>query len=109
VRTLNHPHVSGKAAHQAADTAVELLHEIRDTLKAIAAAQAVAPKLVGEREAARILGVSERTVWGLNAAGKLRCVWLADRVNRYAVADLEKYVDRLRAEAAAEGSATVSA
>jgi hypothetical protein len=75
----------------------EELHVIRDTLPA-AAAQAVAPLPADEREAARILGVSPRTVWGLNAAGKLPCVWLAKRVKRYRLSDLQRYVDSLQSK-----------
>jgi excisionase family DNA binding protein len=47
-------------------------------------------------EAAAVLSVSPRTLWGLTNCGKVRCVRLGRSV-RYALPDLERYVDGLRA------------
>jgi excisionase family DNA binding protein len=73
----------------------EGLHDIRDPLPTQPAVTP-APLLVDSREAAKLLAVSERTLWGLTAAGKLPCVRLGRRVKRYALSDLEEFVARLR-------------
>lgn len=54
-----------------------------------------APLLVNSRTAARSLGISERTLWGLAADGLLPQVRIG-RAVRYAVADLQAYIDRQR-------------
>lgn len=59
-------------------------------------AEAVAPLLLTSRDAARVLAVSPRTLWGLTDSGELPCVRLGRSV-RYAIADLTAYVNRLRA------------
>jgi hypothetical protein len=64
---------------------------------------APAPLLVDACEAARILSVSERTLWSLTNTGVLQCVRI-NRAKRYAMADLTAYVDRLRAEEAARAN-----
>lgn len=50
------------------------------------------PLLVTPREAARLLAVSERTLWSLAAAGEIPRVRIG-RAVRYRVADLRAYVD----------------
>lgn len=57
----------------------------------------IPPLLVTSRDAARMLCVSERTLWGLTARGGVPCVRLG-RAVRYAVADLAAYVERLRGD-----------
>ena len=52
----------------------------------------LAPLLVDEREAARLLGVSPRTVWALAASGELSVVRIK-RAKRYDMADLRAYID----------------
>ncbi len=51
------------------------------------------PLLVDSREAARLLGVSERTLWGLTDAGELPAIYLG-RAKRYAVGELEAFIQR---------------
>jgi excisionase family DNA binding protein len=62
-------------------------------------AHAVEPLLVPAREAARLLAVSERTLWGLTRRGEVPCVRIG-RAVRYDPRDLAAYVERLRAPAA---------
>lgn len=50
------------------------------------------PLLVTPREAARLLSVSERTLWSIAAAGEIPRVRIG-RAVRYRVADLRAYVD----------------
>lgn len=59
-----------------------------------------APLLVNSRAAARMLGISERTLWGLAADGLLPQVRIG-RAVRYAMADLQAYIDRQRSGGAA--------
>jgi excisionase family DNA binding protein len=58
-------------------------------------ALAPSPLLLTPAEAARMLAVSPRTLWGLTAAGEVPAVRIG-RAVRYAVADLREYVERLR-------------
>src|SRR3954467_15660986 len=51
------------------------------------------PLLVDSHEAARLLAVSERTLWALTDAGEVRCLRLG-RAKRYAVAELERFIAR---------------
>lgn len=55
------------------------------------------PLLINGRTAARMLGVSERTLWSLTDEGKLPCVRIRRSV-RYAVSDLEIFVDKAKSE-----------
>jgi excisionase family DNA binding protein len=63
--------------------------------------------LVTGPQAARLLAVSQRTLWGLTDRGEVPCVRIG-RAVRYAVADLNAYVERLRAEARADGPQAAS-
>src|SRR5262249_26125661 len=76
--------------------AADPVESVRDVLRQ-PAYQAAAPLLVNEREAARLLRVSPRTVWQLNASGELPCVRLG-RAKRYAVASLQEFVARVLTE-----------
>lgn len=51
-----------------------------------------APLLVNSKAACNILGVCERTLWGLMKEGRLRCVRVG-RCVRYDVRDLMSFVD----------------
>ncbi|MEX0718436.1 MAG: helix-turn-helix domain-containing protein [Planctomycetaceae bacterium] len=51
------------------------------------------PLLVSSREAARLLSVSERTLLRIREAGNLRAVRLPRGGLRYAVRDLERWID----------------
>lgn len=51
--------------------------------------------LVTPRDAARMLCISERTVWSLSQSGVLNVVRIGRSV-RYAVADIEDYIERRR-------------
>lgn len=55
--------------------------------------QAPAPLLVTSREAARMLSVSERTLWSLSARGELKAIKLG-RAKRYSVAELVAFIER---------------
>lgn len=64
----------------------------------------IAPLLVTAREAARMLSVSERTLWAWTKEGRLPIVRLATsaaaagrKQNRYAVADLLAFIDAAKA------------
>jgi excisionase family DNA binding protein len=54
--------------------------------------------LLTPRDAAALLSISERTLWGLTDSGAVRAVRIG-RAVRYAVEDLREYVRRLREEA----------
>jgi excisionase family DNA binding protein len=51
--------------------------------------------LVSPREAARVLAISERTLWQLTHDGAVRCVRIG-RAVRYDPRDLAEYISRLR-------------
>ena len=53
------------------------------------------PLLVDTREAARLLGVSSRTVWRLYASQELPIVRIG-RAVRFDVADLRKLIEQLK-------------
>ncbi len=55
--------------------------------------------LVNSREAARILSISERTLWNLTKSGAVRCVRPTPNLVRYLVDDLRAFVARQRQEA----------
>ncbi|MCO6454708.1 MAG: helix-turn-helix domain-containing protein [Pirellulaceae bacterium] len=57
----------------------------------------IAPKrlLVDVRAAARMLSISPRKIWSITASGELPCVRIG-RAVRYAVADLEAWIDQQR-------------
>jgi excisionase family DNA binding protein len=59
--------------------------------------QPLVPLLVTPPDAAHLLAVSERTLWGLTDAGEVRAVRIG-RAVRYAVSDLVAYVERLQAQ-----------
>ncbi len=52
---------------------------------------AVAPLLLNSRQAARMIGVAERTLWDLRADGKIEFVRIGKLV-RYRISDIEIYV-----------------
>ena len=51
------------------------------------------PRLMEAREAASVLGCSERLVWRLAALGELRCVHIR-RLRRFDLADCLAYIER---------------
>ncbi len=51
--------------------------------------------LLTVREAAAALSISERTLWTLTDAGAVNAIRIG-RAVRYAVADLQAYIDRCR-------------
>ena len=63
------------------------------------------PVLVTAREAAKMLAVSERTLWTLADSGALPRVPIGPRCYRYDVADLRTWIAARKAEAAAERAA----
>ena len=52
------------------------------------------PQLLRVPEAAKILGVSDRTIWSLLDAGDLRRVRLGRRATRISLSDLNAFVER---------------
>lgn len=54
----------------------------------------IAPLLLTSRQAARMLAVSERTLWSLSADQKLPRV-LIGRAIRYRLADLERFCEQM--------------
>ena len=56
--------------------------------------------LLNRREAAHVLGVSERTLFELTKSGEIPSVRLGDRSVRYSVTALETRIAELQAEAA---------
>jgi len=50
------------------------------------------PILITEKEAARLLGVSDRTVWQLRKDGKLRGIKIGAAV-RYARSELDRFIE----------------
>ena len=56
------------------------------------------PRLVDRPGAAFYLGVSQRTIWNLQASGKLQAVKLLGRKALYDVRDLDAMVDRTKAD-----------
>jgi hypothetical protein len=61
---------------------------------------AVAPLLHTHRNAARVLAVSERTLWGLVKSGEIPCLRIPGRGKaraiRYDVRDLLAWIDRVK-------------
>lgn len=53
---------------------------------------ALGPLVVDEREAARLLGISPRSMWQLNADGEVRAIRVGRGAKRYAVSELERYI-----------------
>ncbi len=56
---------------------------------------AAQPLLVSPREAARMLSLSERTLWSLTASGNLPRIKLG-RLVRYSIDDLRQFIDQRR-------------
>jgi excisionase family DNA binding protein len=52
-------------------------------------------RLVTSRQAAQMLSISERTLWSLSNSGQLPVVRIG-RAVRYAVSDIEAYIERSR-------------
>jgi len=57
-------------------------------------AESVAPLLVDERTAARLLGVSPRTIWAMANRGDLPRVRIGKRCVRFRVADLQAWCEQ---------------
>jgi excisionase family DNA binding protein len=57
-------------------------------------AESIAPLLLTPRQAALLLAVSERTLWGLGDRGEVPRV-LIGRAVRYRLRDLEDYCERM--------------
>jgi excisionase family DNA binding protein len=74
-------------------TPAEALRNVRDTLPQ--PAEGFAPLLLDSRQAAKLLHVSERTLWALTDEQKLPCVRLG-RAKRYRLTDVQKFVDSLK-------------
>jgi excisionase family DNA binding protein len=55
--------------------------------------QAVVPMLLTAREAAKVLAVSERTLFSLTKSGAIPVVRIGDRGIRYDPADLRAWID----------------
>jgi excisionase family DNA binding protein len=73
------------------------LHDRPEVERPASLAVAVAPLLLTAPEAARLLAVSERTVWALTDRGELPCVRIG-RAKRYDPRDLAEFVERLKVE-----------
>jgi excisionase family DNA binding protein len=54
---------------------------------------AIEPLLVNARDAARLLAISERTLWSLTAAGDIPVIRIG-RAVRYDPRDLQAWIDR---------------
>ncbi len=52
-----------------------------------------APLLFDERQAAKMLAISPRTLWSLRDAGEVSCVRIG-RAVRYAYDELERWIER---------------
>lgn len=59
-----------------------------------------APLLLTGREAARMLSVSERTLWALSHSGRIAHIAIGRRGVRYSLADLEAWIAAARRPAA---------
>ncbi len=55
--------------------------------------QTVEPMLLTVRQAAKVLSISERTLWGLTKAGDISAVRFGGRNVRYDPADLRAWID----------------
>lgn len=64
-----------------------------------------AESLLNERQAARVLGVSPRTLWGLAARGEVPFVRVGRTAKRYDPNDLRAYCERNRVTSTPAGSA----
>ncbi len=51
--------------------------------------------LLTPREAAKALGISERTLYSLTAAGRIKATWLSSQTKRYTVEALRAFVNVL--------------
>lgn len=54
------------------------------------------PELINEREAAKLLGISPRALWGLANTGEIPFIKVGPRLKRYDPRDIEDYVERNR-------------
>lgn len=61
--------------------------------KQMGSATVISPILVNCREAARMLSISERTLWGLTASHEIPSLRIGRSV-RYRVADLHNWVEQ---------------
>ena len=57
---------------------------------------AIERQLLTSKEAAHMLGISERKLWGLTASGIVPCVWI-DACKRYVLGELYRYIEGLQA------------
>ena len=49
--------------------------------------------LVSSKEAARLLSISERTLWSLTDSGRLPCVKIG-KAKRYSIPAIEKFIEQ---------------
>lgn len=54
------------------------------------------PRLLRPKEAAEMLAISERTLWGLTASGQIGSIRVGKRSVRYDVADVQAFITRQR-------------
>lgn len=55
-------------------------------------------KLLSTKETAKLLGVSERSVYNYAKSGELPAIWLGKQTKRFALADIEVFVAKARSE-----------
>jgi excisionase family DNA binding protein len=65
-------------------------------------------RLLDSHEAARFLGLSERTLWGLANSGRITVVRPSPRAVRYRLADLHAYADSCTVPAERNGRSEAS-
>jgi len=54
---------------------------------------AMAPMLLKRRDAAKMLQISERFLWGLTANGDIKSIRIGQRAVRYALEDLHAFIE----------------
>jgi len=59
---------------------------------------AVGPLLLTSREAARVLSISERTLFSLRTSGAIRCVKVGPAGVRYSIDELRRFIASREAE-----------
>lgn len=93
-RLSNAPQASARPAPDGIE--IQRLDKRREHKRASASSQPmVAPALLNRQQAARYLGISERTLWTLTNIGEVIAVRIGGRV-LYRVADLDAYVASLK-------------
>jgi excisionase family DNA binding protein len=69
-----------------------------DVVPASDPASELVPRVVNAQTAGRLLGVSRTTLWELSRRGELPCLHIGRSV-RWAVADIDAFIARMRSEA----------